>query len=312
MRTYVLALTAGLVTGVLGQYDACTGNYFNFYNRDGAAVSYQRVDPILQPGIESPHLHSFDGGAAVSSTTDYAATQDASCTTARIKQDKSLYWRPTLFWNGNNTGFYRVPESHIKVYYKYQDDYDFDEFPEDFQMIVGDSARRSAANNTANVQWACHGADGGDAIFDKGFPKGFQSCKGGFAGEVTFPSCWNGEKLDPKNPDAHMAFADQQGTGIEVCPSTHRKARFPVIFIEFWYDVTVFDKTYSKDQVPWILSNGDPTGLSYHADFVCHRSHQTIGSLSNMSPVERLGKGYPQESRQPEGRPQMWLRLQSR
>jgi hypothetical protein len=292
MRTNVLALTAGLTAGVLGQaYNACTGKYFNFYNRDGPAMSFQRLDPALQPGTESPHLHSFDGGNALSSTTDFAATQQATCTTNRLKQDKSLYWRPTLFWNGNGTGFHRVPDSKLKIYYKYQDDYDFDEFPEDFKMIIGDPMRRSEANDTANVKWACHGADGGAAIFTKGFPKGFTSCKDGFAGEVTFPTCWNGQMLDPKNPIAHMAFADQPGTGIEKCPSTHRKARFPTIFIEFWYDVSSFDGTYAKDQVPWVLSNGDPTGLGFHADFVCHRSLQIVGSLTNTSPVERLGEG---------------------
>ncbi|KAH7398738.1 hypothetical protein DE146DRAFT_613414 [Phaeosphaeria sp. MPI-PUGE-AT-0046c] len=249
MFTNVVALTVGLAT--TASAFTCTGNYFSFYNRGGDALSYQRLDPALFPGTQSPHLHSFDGGNGLSASTDFAGTQASSCSTARIKSDKSLYWRPTLFWNGNGTGFYRVPEQSTKIYYKYGDGDKWANvtgFPENFNMIAGSPLKRSDGSNPAGVRWGCHNPDGrNDKIFDNGFPKGFTSCDYGFASEVTFPSCWNGKLLDPKNPNAHMAYpTNGGGVGIENCPTSHRAARFPTIFIEFWYDISSFKGVLEK------------------------------------------------------------------
>ncbi|KAF2131151.1 hypothetical protein P153DRAFT_365748 [Dothidotthia symphoricarpi CBS 119687] len=137
-------------------------------------------------------------------------------------------------------------------------------------MLAGNPLQRSAGENSAGVRWGCHLPDGNsDAIFSSGFPTGFSSCNYGLATEATFPSCWNGQKMDPKNPHAHMAYPNgYAGVGIENCPSTHRAARFPTIFMEFWYDVSSFNGQYSRDSSPWVLSNGDPTGFGFHADFL--------------------------------------------
>ncbi|KAF1851749.1 uncharacterized protein K460DRAFT_40552 [Cucurbitaria berberidis CBS 394.84] len=270
MLSTIFALTASLAA-TASAFD-CHGDYFSFFNR-GDALSYQRLDPALFPGTQSAHLHSFDGGNALAASTDFEQTQTSTCTTARIKPDKSLYWRPSLFWNGNNTGFYRVPEKPTKIYYKFGDGDKWANatgFPEGFNMIAGNPLRRSDGPNPGGVRWACHQPDGRSApVFSNGFPTGFTSCKYGFASEVTFPSCWNGEKLDPKNPSGHMAYPSGHiGIGIENCPTTHRAARFPTIFIEFWYDISPFDGKYSADKSPWAISNGDPTGYGFHADFL--------------------------------------------
>ncbi|KAF3008981.1 hypothetical protein E8E13_011506 [Curvularia kusanoi] len=269
MLTNFFAVTAAMAA-TASAFD-CNGYYFSFFNRAGP-MSYQRLDPALFPGSESPHLHAFDGGNGLSASSDFDSQMGSSCTTARIKPDKSLYWRPALFWNGNNTGFYKVPETSAKIYYKSGDAgawANVTEFPEDFNMIAGDNFKRADGDNPAGVRWACHQADGSDnTIFTNGFPSGFQSCKYGFATEVTFPSCWNGNKLDPKNPSAHMAYPNGTGTGTEKCPSTHRVARFPTIFIEFWYDISSFDGQYASTSTPWVLANGDPTGFGFHADFL--------------------------------------------
>ncbi|KAF2830080.1 hypothetical protein CC86DRAFT_180357 [Ophiobolus disseminans] len=271
MLTNFVALTAGLAA-TTSAFN-CNGNYFSFFNRAGPALSYQRLDPSLFPGTTSPHLHAFDGGNGLGAATSYKNTQDSTCSTARIKSDKSLYWRPSLFWNGNNTGFYRVPEKNSKIYYKFGDGEKWANvtgFPEDFNMMAGNPTKRADGDNPAGVRWGCHQPDGReDKIFSNGFPKGFQSCKYGFASEVTFPSCWNGEKTDPKDPHAHMAYPNgYNSVGIENCPTTHRAARFPTIFVEFWYDISSFDGQYSADSTPWVVSNGDPTGFGFHADFL--------------------------------------------
>ncbi|KAF1944220.1 hypothetical protein EJ02DRAFT_442737 [Clathrospora elynae] len=271
MRSSIVAFTAGFVATTSAF--SCNGNYFSFFNRDGNALTYQRLDPALFPGTEGTHLHSFDGGNGLSATTSFEETQASTCTTARIKTDKSLYWRPSLFFNGNGTGFYRVPEKSSKIYYKFGDGDKYANvtgFPENFNMMAGTPSKRSDGDNPAGVRWGCHEPDGGStAIFANGFPKGFSSCNYGFASEVTFPSCWNGQKLDPENPDAHMAYPNGvSGVGIENCPTTHRAARFPTVFIEFWYDISSFNGQYGPNDAPWVLSNGDPTGFGFHGDFL--------------------------------------------
>lgn len=279
MYTSLFAVTAAMAA-TASAFD-CSGPYFSFYNRAGTAMSYQRIDPALFPGEQSPHLHSFDGGNGLSADMDFADTQASTCTTARIKPDKSLYWRPTLFWNGNNTGYYRVPEKFTKIYYKFGDGNEranVTEFPENFHMIAGDPDRRSEEEpNPGGMKWACLG-ENYSRIDSKGFPKGFTSCKEGLTTEITFPSCWDGKPLDPNDAHAHMAYPGYSGKGVEACPEGFRHARFPTIFIEFWYDVSSFDGQYSADSVPWVLSNGDTTGHGFHADFVsdastCNGSH---------------------------------------
>lgn len=269
MLTNIFAVTAAMAAAA-SAFD-CSGHYFSFYNRAGP-MSYQRLDPALTPGSQSSHLHSFDGGNALGASSTFDSQMGSTCTTARIKPDKSLYWRPTLFWNGNNTGFYRVPEQAAKIYYKSGDGSEWanvTEFPEDFNMIAGDPFKRADGDNPAGVRWACHQPDGGsNDIYTNGFPTGFQSCAYGFATEVTFPSCWNGNKLNPSSPNAHMAYPSNTGVGLENCPTTHRAARFPTVFIEFWYDISSFNGQYSSSSNPWVLSNGDPTGYGFHADFL--------------------------------------------
>lgn len=268
MITNIFALSAALAATV-SAFD-CNGPYFSFYNRAGPAMSIQRLDPALFPGQESPHLHSFDGGNGISLDTSFGGLQTSTCTSARIKPDNSLYWRPTLFWNGNNTGFYRVPEKFLKIYYKFGDagnvKANVSEFPEDFQMIAGDPFKRADGDNPASINWACLG-DNYARIDSKGFPTGFTSCKEGLTTEITFPSCWNGKAIDPKNPSSHMAYPTNSGKGLEACPSGFQTARFPTIFIEFWYDVSAFDGQYKSTDTPWVLAQGDPTGFGWHADF---------------------------------------------
>ncbi|KAH7116900.1 hypothetical protein B0J11DRAFT_103716 [Dendryphion nanum] len=269
MFTNNILVLAAALAGAAEAF-VCEGPYFSFYNRAGTAMSYQRLDPALFPGTESPHLHSFDGGNGLSALSSFADTQSSSCTTARIKPDKSLYWRPTLFFKTPRSKFIRVPEKFSKVYYKFGDGNsraNVTEFPEDFSMMAGSPFKRQAYDNPGRIRWTCLG-EGYSRTGDKqGFPEKITSCKEGLATEITFPSCWNGKKMDPKSPNAHVAYPSGGGKGVAACPSTHQAARFPEIFIEFWYDVSSFDGQYTANEIPWVLSNGDPTGFGFHADF---------------------------------------------
>ncbi|KAL8720556.1 MAG: hypothetical protein Q9225_002602 [Loekoesia sp. 1 TL-2023] len=242
------------------------------------ALVTESLDPLLNAGGQSPHVHSVVGGSAFAPTMDFALTQTSSCTTFGVTTDKSNYWMPAVYFHKNGK-FTLVPEASPKhkVYYKYgkgdnTPDLERSEFPQGFRMMAGNSNLRSddgsmgSAGNQLN--WQCHGSGNQRAT---GFPKGFTSCSGnyvgGLAATMRFPSCWNGQDFNPQAPMAHMAYPTNRD-GMAGCPEGFQKARFPEIMMEYWLDVSQFDGQYSADEVPWVISNGDPTGYGFHMDFL--------------------------------------------
>ena len=277
--TSALALLASLTAPALAQYSADC-HYFVMYT--GGSLVLERVDPLLSPGVASNHVHSITGGNGFNANLDFAGTQASTCTTMPVTQDKSNYWMPTLYFH-NNGEFTRVPEAYNrKIYYKYgSSSCGFDDrtaFPPGFQMMTGSATQRVEDDTMMGVggsqlKWMCHdGASNPNAV---GFPTGFQSCNDpdvpGLAASMRFPSCWNGQNFSATDPMAHMAYPTN-ADGMAGCPAPHNVARFPEIFIEYYFDISQFDnitKDYSDpNNPPWVLSDGDPTGYSMHMDFV--------------------------------------------
>jgi hypothetical protein len=52
------------------------------------ALSYQRLDPIVSPGVVASHTHSIIGSNAFQPTMDFAQMQTASCTTSPVQDDR--------------------------------------------------------------------------------------------------------------------------------------------------------------------------------------------------------------------------------
>ncbi|KAL9596944.1 MAG: hypothetical protein Q9219_005455 [cf. Caloplaca sp. 3 TL-2023] len=242
------------------------------------ALVVESLDPLLNPGGQSGHVHSVVGGSAFGPTMDFALTQTSKCTTFGVKADKSNYWMPAVYFRKNGK-FTLVPEASPKhkVYYKYgkgdnTPDLERSEFPQGFRMMAGDSNLRSDDGSFASggnqLNWQCHGSGNQRAT---GFPKGFTSCSGnyigGLAATMRFPSCWNGQDFNPQAPMAHMSYPTNRD-GMAGCPEGFKKARFPEIMVEYWLDVSQFDGQYGADEVPWVLANGDPTGYGFHMDFL--------------------------------------------
>ena len=242
----------------------------------------ERVDPLLSPGVASNHVHSVTGGNGFNADMTFQDTQDSTCTTAQVTQDLSDYWMPVLYLNDHGK-FYKVPEANTrKIYYKYGNgdcsaDTSRSEFPQGFRMMTG-SALQRVQNDTMmgvsgnQMEWMCH--DGASNPKATGFPTGFQTCNDqyvpGLAASMRFPSCWNGNDFDIKDPLAHMAFPTN-ADGMAGCPAPFDKARFPEIFIEYYFNTASLDhitKDYSDpNNPPWVLADGDPTGFSMHMDF---------------------------------------------
>ena len=267
-----IALLAAIAAPAFGQ----DGAYFVLSS--GQALVTERLDPLLDPGKTSAHVHSIVGGNAFASTMDFAKTQTSTCSTIPVKADNSNYWMPTVYFHAKNGSFIRVPEQpYHKIYYKFgkgnnTPDLERSEFPQGFRMMTGSSSLRSddgsfgTAGNQLN--WQCHGSSTTTAT---GFPKGFTNCNGnyigGLAATMRFPSCWSGADFDPTKPMAHMDFPTN-ADGLAGCRPGFQKARFVEIMIEYWLDTSSFDGEYSANDMPWVLSSGDPTGYGFHMDFV--------------------------------------------
>ena len=271
--TPIIGLLATLAVPAVAQ------NGYYFVLGSGMPVSIQRVDPLLAPGKVAGHVHSVVGGNAFGPTMDFDTTQTATCSTIKVKADKSNYWMPALYFHAKNGSFIRVPEKpEHRIYYKYgtgdnQPDLERSEFPPGFRMISGSANLRqddgSMGVSGNQLNWVCH--DGGSNPKATGFPKGFTNCNAyGLAASMRFPSCWNGQEFDAANPLAHMDFPTNRD-GLAGCRAPFNVKRFPEIFVEYYLTTRTFDGEYGPNDTPWVLAQGDPTGYGFHMDFV--RTH---------------------------------------
>lgn len=77
-----------------------------------------RVDPIISPGTTSAHLHGIMGGSAFGTTVEGDQLLSSTCTNAKIKNDKSNYWAPQVYFHDQANGsFTKVPLFYMNVYY---------------------------------------------------------------------------------------------------------------------------------------------------------------------------------------------------
>jgi Domain of unknown function (DUF1996) len=100
-------------------YSATTQRTFavnHFYGKGPLTIG--RMDPIVDPGVASGHVHTVQGGNAfaLTMTDDQALT--SSCTSSLVKNDKSNYWTPSLYFQDPNNGSLEsVDMFYMNVYY---------------------------------------------------------------------------------------------------------------------------------------------------------------------------------------------------
>lgn len=61
----------------------------------GAMVT-ARMDPVVFPGVVSPHTHTLVGGSNIGISSTYETLINSACTSCEIQADKSAYWAPLL------------------------------------------------------------------------------------------------------------------------------------------------------------------------------------------------------------------------
>lgn len=62
-----------------------------------ATLTIQRGDPIVFPGVISPHVHAVAGGTAFALTESNEDAKASNATTCDKILDNSNYWQPQLY-----------------------------------------------------------------------------------------------------------------------------------------------------------------------------------------------------------------------
>ncbi|KAI0205102.1 hypothetical protein F4808DRAFT_273182 [Astrocystis sublimbata] len=251
-----------------------------------------RIDPIMDFNKVAAHAHTSHGSSGFSLDSGYDDLVNGDCTSCAVKQDKSAYWTPAVYFHDDATGEYTpVPQvGGMLAYYLLRGD-NVTAYPPGFKMIAGNNYRREYtvgdphSPDPPQSNWAglkqtgqsdleqraigfnCldYKKDPEASLYrhylpDKSFTDA--NCPDGIRFELMFPSCWNGE-TDSKDHKSHVAYPDLVGNGN--CPDTHTQ-RLVTLFYETIWD-TGSEKFKGKSG-SFVVSNGDRTGFGYHGDFM--------------------------------------------
>ncbi|CAJ2509484.1 Uu.00g145100.m01.CDS01 [Anthostomella pinea] len=309
MKFTTLSFTSVLAISVAAKHDGSFA-VLRFNNEGGKFSTEGRMDPVVSPGTASGHSHGIMGGSNFGLTVNGPDLLDSKCTNALIVNDKSNYWVPNLwFQSPKNSTFKKVPLDYMSVYYKFDTtNDDIKAFPSGLKIVSGDAMKRTppatgglqldpSQGEIQAVQWTCPtantnedryppGSDGTKAGMvdpnNKGSGAGFPvvNCDGVYSPlrqDIHLPSCYNpAAGLD--DYANNMAFPTANGNALD-CPEgwTH----VPHLFYEIYYSTTDFENEWDEDGAhqPFVLSNGDRTGFSSHADFISGWDVDTLQTM---------------------------------
>ncbi|KAL8771573.1 MAG: hypothetical protein Q9209_003016 [Squamulea sp. 1 TL-2023] len=260
MRFHVLS-TSVLVGGLF------TGLSHGYWRLSCGLSQTARIDPIINPGSVSGHVHKFAGASNVNAQSTYQTLLQAPCSSCEIQDDKSAYWTPSLYYQHSNGSFEEVPNNGMAVYYEGRgDNRNLQAFPEGFRMVSGNKLSRSYNKNklipggnrpvSDVVNFAC--LDGHDGKETPNMAK--TDCKDGMRAQIQFQSCWNGKDLY-KPDNSHVEYLSRVDNG--GCPATH-----PVPLVHLFYEVLYGVNNIKLDGGKFVFSHGDPTGYGFHGDFM--------------------------------------------
>lgn len=112
----IITILATLVTASIAAKEEQTFAVLRFQG-DGP-VTEGRVDPVVNPGRPSGHVHTFQGASGISSTSTGEDLMRSSCSTANIEGDMSAYWAPSLYFHDLEADtFEKVKLYYMNVYY---------------------------------------------------------------------------------------------------------------------------------------------------------------------------------------------------
>ncbi|ROT35998.1 hypothetical protein SODALDRAFT_362858 [Sodiomyces alkalinus F11] len=298
-------LTTAILAGLAGgAYAAHEGGFavLHFHSSKQKEIARGRVDPIVTPGGTAQHVHGAMGASGFSRDATGQSLKRSRCTNSRAKEDLSSYWFPWLYFHDEETDtFEPVDISYVNVYYFFdRTNDDIKAFPTGLQFVAGNASTRVSPGTHGRtnidpskgtvqpVQWTCPRAnsnydnppswplDSDGSLAGERNPRnhgagtGFPSvdCDGKYSplrADVHMPSCYNPEA----GLDAHKtnsAYPSDAGDGRVDCPEGW--IHVPHMFYEVYWDTPKFRERWPSHGQPFVLSNGDVSGYSLHADFM--------------------------------------------
>ncbi|KAK3073794.1 hypothetical protein LTR53_004318 [Teratosphaeriaceae sp. CCFEE 6253] len=276
MRSQATLLALALVSG--------TTAFWRMPCRSQTGVG--RLDPIMDPGEISDHVHTIHGGGGFGFETDFdTLTASDSCTSCEVTQDHSAYWTPTVeFLYSNGTSVMVQQVGGMLAYYLYYLE-NVTAFPEGFQMVAGNKNVRNFTGPFPDTDLSSWPTDPSDQFFLQQRALGFNclnyqrdpepslyrhqfptkdymdaNCQDGLRLELAFPSCGNGS-MDSLDHKSHMKYPSLVKEGN--CPEGY-DTHYPFIFFETIWATNAF----AGEDGQFVLSQGDPTGCGYHGDFI--------------------------------------------
>ncbi|TFK33440.1 hypothetical protein BDQ12DRAFT_766806 [Crucibulum laeve] len=233
-------------------------------------ITTERIDPIVNPGAVSGHVHSVFGGSNFRFNTTTEKLRASLCTSIPIKEDKSIYWFPHLYFQWSNGSFSSLTGGAV-IYYLFDNNPGATTaFPDDFRMLSGSPTLRTYDSTSfaqQAVTFLCLDFNGVTTKYNN-IPD--KECPSGIRAQINFPSCWDGKNLDSTDHKSHVAFKSG-GPDSGSCTDPKFPVTLPRIFMEVYWGSQDFDQFRSQAMTPnqpFVYSYGDRTGYGYHADFL--------------------------------------------
>ncbi|BEI84169.1 hypothetical protein CcaverHIS002_0407730 [Cutaneotrichosporon cavernicola] len=238
-------------------------------------IAVARIDPIVNPGEIGGHVHSLFGASNIRDVLNTPEEQlRAQCTTAKVQDDKSSYWVPTLYYIRKD-GTYEGMAHHSRIYYNVDPAYT--PFPPGMRIVSGNSMNRNPKQESVRgvkMDFAALGRQEWGIYLPN--TTTYSNFPGGPRTGIEFPSCgWANQSLDSDDHFSHLTWPIATGGG-EIwqtsqspkCPESH-PIRYPNIFVETnYYPSEAQVAEWGSRSNHYIFSNGDLLGTSFHADFV--------------------------------------------
>ncbi|KAG8740436.1 hypothetical protein FRC10_004327 [Ceratobasidium sp. 414] len=261
MFSYSRALVVGALLAGVASADSD-----NFIMSQVRTLEVGRVDPLVYPGANGPHIHTVVGGSKFDpDCTTTACLRQSKCSSSMVQADKSAYWSPTLFYKFPNGSMATMPTS-TRIYYFFKGrngtTSEMHAFPENFRMVAGPPSDQRPAVYPPRGELSydqLQAMDPRRPYLPNDAPNGCGVVNAG----IFYPSCNDG-RLDSPDHFDHMRYPLDGSNGYN-CPPSH-PIKFPTMFMEHFYFPPA-DQPFHGEGT-WILSSGDDTGLAYHADFI--------------------------------------------
>lgn len=253
-----------------------------------------RLDPIVNPGTCSSHVHSVFGAASFGKSISNADLQSSVETSSNVQPNKSLYWAPSMYlYDPHSELFYLIP-TYARAYYRFNDRFlqVTKPFPLNFRVVVGNAKRQSKFNPGEardDISWTQKGSrrdtnsqdhsswdEYVEAFGYRTDPEGYLEMN------INFPECIATDELgkpllDSEDHRSHMAYVVRNA---EPCPASH-PYRVPKINLEVRYELDRMVDSLGKEVVQnpsnWFLSTGDHSGAGAHADFISGWDELVLG-----------------------------------